>query len=195
MKSKLKENIDKIVERGSYSAKDFKELILDEVGNTGRNLNNIQMKKLVTNFKDGTTIKKGSVMQVLYGCDTCPNVGKATCIHGGRHTNGGCADRYQKIAYFLQKGLGDRIPHIEELLSELKFEAHNLKIRDMEEFGVISNKWIILQKIIGDLEAKLQKAESGTTIHIERDITYKDIRKKIIHVIDAKGEQIEAETE
>lgn len=195
MKEELKENIDKLADKGEYSKKEFKEQILDKIGNTGKNLNNVQMKKIVTNFKNGTNIKKGSVMQVLYGCDTCPYQNSDACQFGGKHTNGGCAERYQKIAFFLKKGLGDRIPLIQEQLSELKFEAHNVKIRDMREFGVVSNKWIILQKIIGDLEAKLQKAEEGTTIHIERDITYKDIRKKIIHVIDAKGVEVEATRE
>lgn len=183
----MKENIKRLIEKGKYTQEELKELI------PSGPLNNVQKKKIVSNFKDGTTIKKGSTMQVLYGCDTCPyqkEEFRDRCPHNGRHANGGCGERYRKIAFYLKQGLGDRIPLMEEEIAELKFEAHNLKIRDMSQYGVISNKWIILKKIIGDLEVRLQRAVAGTTIRIEKDVTYKDIRKKIVHVMDKEGREM-----
>lgn len=153
--------------------------------------NPVRAMRVMKPLKNGLGITKGSLRQMMFGCGTCPHFKRMSCPHGGKHPEGGCAKRYLMYDQYISVCRGPIIPQMEEHLGELKLRAFEIAEVDAQSFtknkdGSINNikiprpsgEWFAIQKLILELEDKIQKAKYGTKIKVEKEITVKDITRK-----------------
>jgi len=134
-----------------------------------------------------------------------------SCPHGGKHPEGGCQKRYMMYDQYISTCRGPIIPQMEEHLGELKVKALEIAQADADTvlidkktnqtiIGKPSFEWFAIQKLVLELEDKIQKAKYGTKIKVEKEITVKDITRQFYRtnsqdidpnkIIDAEFEEL-----
>ena len=172
--------------------------------------NPVRAMKVMKRLKNGLGVPKGSIRQMMFGCATCPHYKRMSCPHGGKHPEGGCRKRYLMYDMYISTCRGPIIPQMEEHLGELRVKSleiaeadANLIFKDKAGNTIIgkpSFEWFTVQKLILELEDKIQKAKYGTKIKVEKEITVKDITRQFYRtnsqdidpnkIIDAEYEEL-----
>ena len=135
-----------------------------------------QQFRAVSAYKGGFWIQKGSYMQLMYGCHTCPL--RSMCDKAP-HVNGGCAERYSHVTSYLKRWQGDTIPLMEEIATMNQIVADNQYFKDTKDGGDPSITYIALRKLANDFNMHTAKLKHGSTLNIKHEVSYGDIRKKM----------------